>query len=136
MKTTRYFVSQDKPVAETRLTAGSLFSGAGLSDLGYEMAGFRFVAQEEKNRLMLELIPIAQRLKPRIIVAENVRPVLTLNVEYDGTSQKVIDHLRDQLSEYEVFPRVVNVADYGIPQVRRHGAREALAPLRAVIRLG
>ena len=189
----RNFVSQDKPVAETRLTAVSLFSGAGLSDLGYEMAGFRFVAQvevdrkradigaanfpnstwltrdvggsadevaatyrkaetrrldllvatppcqgmsssnpsrgkrqtpqaqalEEKNRLMLELIPIAQRLKPRIIVAENVRPVLTLNVEYDGTSQKVIDHLRDQLSEYEVFPIVVNVADYGIPQVRR-----------------
>ena len=189
----RDFVLREKPTAEPPLTAVSLFSGAGLSDLGYEMAGFRFVVQveadrkradvgadnfpdstwlardvrgsvnevatayrkdesrrldllvatppcqgmsssnpsrgkrqspraqelEAKNRLMLEAIPVARRLKPRVIVAENVRPVLTLEVEYDGGRKKVIDHLRDQLSEYEVFPRVVNVADYGIPQVRK-----------------
>ena len=192
-KAIRDFVLQDKPKVDPPLTAVSIFSGAGLSDLGYEMAGFRFVVQvevdrkrsdigadnfptstwltrdvagsadeiatayrnaasrrldllvatppcqgmsssnpsrgkrqtpqaqalEAKNGLMLEVIPIAQLLKPRIIVAENVRPVLTLNVKYCGTKAKVIDHLRSQLSEYQVFPGVVNVADYGIPQVRK-----------------
>ena len=189
----RDFVLGDRPEDDRPLTAVSLFSGAGLSDLGFEMAGFRFVVQvevdeqraaigaanfprstwltrdvcgsvdevadayhvntsrrldllvatppcqgmsssnpsrgkrrsprahdlEAKNRLMLEVIPVAQRLRPRVIVAENVRPVLTLNVEYEGANRTVIDHMRHHLSDYEVFPVVVNVADYGIPQVRR-----------------
>ena len=183
----REFVLGDRPDTELPLTAVSLFSGAGLSDLGYEMAGFRFAVQveldrkraaigaanfpystwltrdvcgsadevatayrmatsrrldllvatppcqgmsssnpsrgkrrspraqelEAKNRLMLEVIPVARRLKPRVIVAENVRPVLTLNVEYGGANGTVIDHIRNHLSDYEVFPGVVNVADYG-----------------------
>ena len=189
----RNFVLGDRSEAERPLTAVSLFSGAGLSDLGYEMAGFRFIVQvevdekraangaanfpystwltrdvcgsadeiatayhrttsqqldllvatppcqgmsssnpsrgkrrspraqelEAKNRLMLEVIPVARRLKPRVIVAENVRPVLTLNVKYAGADGTVIDHIRNHLTDYEVFPAVVNVADYGIPQVRK-----------------
>ena len=189
----RDFLLGDRPEAERPLTAVSLFSGAGLSDLGYEMAGFRFVVQvevdekraaigaanfpnstwltrdvcgsadeiatayhgatsqqldllvatppcqgmsssnpsrgkrrspraqelEAKNRLMLEVIPVARRLKPRVIVAENVRPVLTLNVTYAGAKGTVIDHIRNHLMDYEVFSEVVNVADYGIPQVRK-----------------
>ncbi len=189
----RDFILQDRPAAAASWTAISLFSGAGLSDLGYEMAGFQFLVQveidqrraaigsdnfpssawlvrdvrvshdevaaaycrstsrqldllvatppcqgmsssnpsrgkrqtpqakalEEKNRLMLEVIPLAQLLKPRIIVVENVRQILTLNVEYDGAKSQVVDLLRDGLQDYEVFPNVVNVADYGIPQVRK-----------------
>ena len=189
----RDFILQDRPTDALLRTAVSLFSGAGLSDLGYEMAGFRFVVQvekderranvgednfpnstwlkrdargsaddiatayrkaesrrldllvatppcqgmsssnpsrgkrqspraqelEAKNRLMLEVIPVARKLKPRVIVAENVRPVLTLNVEYKSVNGTVIDHIRAHLSDYKVFPSVVNVADYGIPQVRR-----------------
>lgn len=187
------FMAQDAPVSTGRRTAISLFSGAGLSDLGYQMAGFQFLvqvevdrrraaigadnfpgshwvtrdvrasgkeianaylasatqrldllvatppcqgmsssnpsrgkrqtprarAQEEKNRLMLELIPVARLLQPRIIVAENVRQVLTLEVEYKGSKKAVIDILRERLPKYKVFSRVVNMADYGIPQVRR-----------------
>ena len=79
----------------------------------------RAEALEEKNRLILEVIPIAELLKPRIIVAENVRQVLTLEVEYEGTRGRIIDLLRDGLSDYQIFPDVVNVADYGIPQIRR-----------------
>ena len=189
----REFVIGDRPDIELPLTAVSLFSGAGLSDLGYEMAGFRFVVQVEvdskraaigadnfpnsiwltrdvcgssemvesayqkatsqrldllvatppcqgmsssnpsrgkrqspraqelevKNRLILEVIPLAQKLKPRVIVAENVRPVLTLNVDYMGVNGTILNHIRDHLTDYEVFPEVVNVADFGIPQVRK-----------------
>ncbi len=189
----RDFILQDRPHHATTRTAVSLFSGCGLSDLGYELAGFRFVeqveidprraaigadnfptskwltcdvrdsrseiasvyrratskrldlllatppcqgmsssnpsrgkrqtpqakAQEDKNRLLLEVIPVARWLNPKIIVIENVRQVLTLGVEYDGQQGKMIDLLRHGLNEYEVFPGVVNVADYGIPQIRR-----------------
>ena len=187
------FIMQERPVPSGRRTAVSLFSGAGLSDLGYEKAGFQFLIQveldqrrgaigadnfptsnwivgdvrssideiekayrsatsqrldllvatppcqgmsssnpsrgkrqtpkskalEEKNRLILEVIPVAHRLRPRIIVAENVRQVLTLDVSYDEAEGTVTDVLHNCLQEYNVFPGSVNVADYGIPQVRR-----------------
>lgn len=179
------------PIQE--LLAVSLFSGAGLSDAGYEQAGFRFVVQadlhedratigqrnfpsstwvvgdlrqtgeqvvraytrvtdnrpallvatppcqgmsssnpgrgkrtteeakahEEKNSLILAVSPIARKLVPRVLVVENVRPVLTLRVRRDNREGRVIDLLREDLSEYELFEGVVNVADYGVPQVRR-----------------
>ena len=189
----RDFILQDRRANDAPRTAVSVFSGAGLSDLGYEMAGFRFIVQvevdqrraaigadnfpasqwltcdvrdsaseiatayrrstsrrldllvatppcqgmsssnpsrgkrqtpqakalEEKNRLLLEGIHIARLLKPRTIVIENVRQVLTLSVEYDGGTGRIVDLFRDGLPDYELFPEVVNVADYGIPQIRR-----------------
>lgn len=189
----RFVLQEEKPDVPKPLTAVSLFSGGGLSDLGYELAGFRFLvhveaderraqigadnfpgsrwisanvqdskdaivqayseastrrldlltatppcqgmsssnpsrgkrrtpqaqALEEKNRLMLELIPIAKALNPRVIVAENVRQILTLDVEYGGGRKKMVDLLCEGLSQYQVFSGVVNVADYGIPQVRK-----------------
>ena len=189
----RDFISRARPETGPFLTAISLFSGAGLSDMGYEMAGFRFLVQveidprraaigadnfptsrwiphdvrdsgseiaaayrrftsrrldllvatppcqgmsssnpsrgkrrtpqakalEEKNRLLLEVIPVANLLQPRIIVIENIRQVLTLEVEYNAKTGTAIDILHDLLDDYVVFPRVVNMADYGIPQVRK-----------------
>ncbi|HET6385511.1 MAG TPA: DNA cytosine methyltransferase [Armatimonadota bacterium] len=171
----------------------SLFSGAGLSDAGYEMAGFRFVAQveeqadrarlgranfpksrwietdvrrsageiatlyrqlsphplyllvatppcqgmsssnpsrgkrqngqakdqEEKNSLLLQIVPVALALSPRVIVVENVRQVLTLAVADGDQHRRMVDVIRSRLSDYHVFEGVVNVADYGIPQDRR-----------------
>lgn len=187
------FVLRAEPPSDAPRTAVSLFSGAGLSDLGFQMAGFQFVVQvesdqrraevgadnfptstwitqdvreagdeierayadstsepldllvatppcqgmsssnpsrgkrktpraielEKKNGLILEAIPVAKSLNPRIIVAENVRPVLTLEVERNGKRRTVLDHLKEGLSDYQVFAHVVNVADYGVPQVRK-----------------
>lgn len=188
------FLEQTRPPQDgPELTAVSLFSGAGLSDVGYELAGFRLtvqveqdadraaigernfpdscwlrrdvraaheeigrsyrdatnhpldllvatppcqgmsssnpsrgrrsanqpVPQEELNKLILELIPAASSLRPRVVVAENVRPVLTLEVSHGDSRRKIIDHLRDGLPGYDLFTYVVNVADYGIPQDRR-----------------
>ena len=189
----RDFLVKDKPENTARGTAVSLFSGAGLSDLGYEMAGFQFLvqvevekrraaigsdnfpastwiaqdvrtsrdqivaayraatsrrldllvatppcqgmsssnpsrgkrqtprarAQEEKNRLLLEVVPLAKSLKPRIIVVENVRQVLTLEIDCEGIKGKLIDLLRAGLPDYKVLSGAVNMADYGIPQVRK-----------------
>ena len=188
------FVEQPRPPQDgSELTAVSLFSGAGLSDLGYELAGFKLIVQveqeadrsaigqrnfpdsswlrqdvraareeierayraaanrpldllvatppcqgmsssnpsrgrrstnecvpqEDLNKLILELIPAASSLRPRVVVAENVRPVLTLEVSHGGSRRKIVDHLQDGLPDYDLFAYVVNVADYGIPQDRR-----------------
>ena len=189
----RFVLQGTRPTIPAGLTAVSLFSGGGLSDLGYELAGFRFRVQvesderrveigadnfpdstwitgdvcasgdaivqayrktskrrldlltatppcqgmsssnpsrgkrqtpqaealEAKNRLMLELLPIAEALKPRVIVAENVRQILTLDVEHGGERRKVVDLLAEGLAKYRVFSGVVNMADYGIPQIRK-----------------
>ncbi len=174
------------------MPAVSLFSGAGISDIGYELAGFRFhvhveldsrraaIGQknfphsswlvkdlreardevvsayrgktddqlallaatppcqgmsssnpsrgkrkspkakqyEEKNALLLELAPIARALEPRVIVCENVRQVRTHTLTREDQEQRLLDILDEQLPGYRLFETSVNVADYGIPQVR------------------
>lgn len=183
------------------LTAVSLFSGAGLSDAGYCVAGFRFVVQverdrnraqigsanfpastwligdarklsaqvvatynaatsrrldllvatppcqgmsssnpsrgkrgtksarehEAKNRLLLAIVPVVKHLKPRVVVVENVRQLLTHTTTYRGKKIRLVDRLRSVLSDYEFFEGILNVADYGIPQDRRRAILVAVS---------
>lgn len=44
-----FLLSERAWTGKARLPAVSLFSGAGLSDIGYELAGFQFVVQAEKD---------------------------------------------------------------------------------------
>ena len=175
------------------LTAVSVCSGAGLSDLGYMNAGFRFIVQsevnarraqigkdnfpdsewivgdirqtwrdvvssykkhatrpldllvatppcqgmsssnpsrgkrksaqakkhEERNSLILAIIPLVEELKPRVVVAENVRQLLTLKAGNSDRGKTVIDVLRKHMQGYCFFTGVVDVADYGVPQGRK-----------------
>lgn len=178
------------------MTAISLFSGAGISDLGYELAGFQIVVQSEKdidraniceenfpnstcikgdinktwkkiveqfkvnaggqrlsllsitppcqgmsssnpgrgkitnpdhgirdtrNLLLLSAIPIINRLKPRVIVAENVPALLNRVIRENRTGKvkTVVQAFVDELKDYETFVGVVQMADYGIPQLRK-----------------
>lgn len=178
------------------LTAISLFSGAGISDLGYELAGFKIVVQTEKdddraniceqnfphsicvkgdidktwkkvikqykksvgnqrlsllsvtppcqgmsssnpgrgkisnpdhgirdgrNLLLLSAIPIINQLHPRIVVAENVPALLNRVIRVQKTKQikTVVQAFADGLTDYKLFIGVVQMADYGIPQLRK-----------------
>ena len=56
IRSAREFILSDRMKGENfDLPAISLFSGAGLSDLGYEAAGFRFLVQAEKDSHRAEL---------------------------------------------------------------------------------
>jgi DNA (cytosine-5)-methyltransferase 1 len=187
----REFIESSRSTGGT-MTAISLFSGAGLSDLGYERAGFHFLIHVEinprrakvgkvnfsdsnwivedvrtdhdaiikaywertsrpldlmvatppcqgmsssnpgrgkgsvdgstladKNQLLLEIVPLVHQLSPRVVVAENVRPILNLYTTYKGRKLKLMSLLREMVPDYEVFTGIVNVADYGVPQNRR-----------------
>jgi DNA (cytosine-5)-methyltransferase 1 len=187
------FLKKRRPKRGRALTAVSLFSGVGISDMGYELAGFRFQVQveqdearasigtknfphakwiaksvgdaaseivsayrekttqqldllvatppcqgmsssnpsrgkrqtqsarlnDEKNTLIMGLVPVAVALRPRIIVSENVRQILTHTVSRGGRERRVLDILAEMLPDYAFFETCVNVADYGIPQIRR-----------------
>lgn len=191
--TLKSFILRRKPKEPGELTAVSLFSGAGLSDLGYALAGFEFIVQaeidpdrarvgqhnfprsawivgdvrktaaaiaeayrskerrpldllvstppcqgmspsnpgrgsrvknthranEERNGLVLSIVPIVHQLRPRAVVVENVRPLLTLTVLRGGGEVRLLDELRRVLTEYKFLEGVVDMADYGVPQNRK-----------------
>ena len=84
-------------------------------------------SREIQNSLIMELIPLTKSLKPKLVVAENVRQILTLESEYKGTDGRVVDFLREELDdEYIVFEGIVDVADYGIPQTRKRAVIAAI----------
>lgn len=196
MRSVRKFIMRHRPTKFPAGKAISLFSGAGISDTGYALAGFDFVVQvemnthrarlgeanffpkdrpwivgdvrdnvrrivatyrlragserlallvgtppcqglsssnpsrgqrkgnqakanEEKNKLLLTLAQVANRLEPRVIVVENVRQVRTLHVDHEGFSGRLVEQFKRQLPQYELFESTIEVADYGIPQTRR-----------------
>lgn len=53
--------------------------------------------------------------KPKVIVLENVRRLLTHD---KGNTFKVIKHMLENVLGYKVFYKVLNSADYGVPQTR------------------
>lgn len=74
---------------------------------------------QSKNSLILDIVPIAKALRPRVIVAENVRQLLTFAVRRGRTATPVIEILKSKLREYTVFAGTLDVADYGVPQNRK-----------------
>jgi DNA (cytosine-5)-methyltransferase 1 len=189
------FLSQKRRPAEDGLPAVSLFSGGGISDLGYEYAGFSFLVQaeldehraklcagnfprsqvvvgdmrehwqdvvqsyervctdrlallsvtppcqgmsssnpsrgkvsrpdgngrNERNLLLLAAVPVIERLRPMCVVVENVPQILLRRVRLsaDKRPQKLVETFFEGLDGYTVFAGVVQMADYGVPQVRR-----------------
>ena len=71
------------------------------------------------NRLMLQVPAYATTLRPRVIVAENVAAVLTYPVYVETEPSTVLEAFKKGLPDYDVYSRVVNVADFGVPQRRR-----------------
>ena len=55
-----------------------------------------------KNALLLRIIEVARLLEPRVIVAENVRQILTHAVYWNGTKRTVVQVLKRELCDYEL----------------------------------
>lgn len=67
------------------------------------------------NRLVSHFLRIVREIKPRAVLMENVEGLRSFD---DGS---VLNHVIRQLDRmgYEVDSRVLNAADYGVPQLRR-----------------
>ena len=81
------------------------------------------VGSRDRRNLLVSVIEEAVRLlEPRALVVENVQAFLTRQVRHPITNQPVsgasflIESLSDQ---YEFFPFVADLADFGVPQSRK-----------------
>ena len=82
---------------------------------GFSQANMLRFAEDERNRLYLEFLRIVRDKKPLYFLAENVRGILSL----DGG--RAIAKIEQDFAQagYRVDKRLFNVADFGVPQMRR-----------------
>lgn len=82
----------------------------------YSVAGKRN-PEDPRGRLFEDYIDLVERLKPSIVVMENVPGILTMK-HHDGM---VVDLIEGRLHGlgYKVDHRILNAADFGDPQSRR-----------------
>ncbi len=79
-------------------------------------------SKDGRNLLVLPIAHVAMALKPRVIVVENVPAFLTRQVR-DRDSGEGISAARllvgKLASQYEVFPLLADLAEFGVPQTRK-----------------
>lgn len=84
-----------------------------------KFSGYSQLAHDPRNDLVLRYLEVAEALRPKFLVIENVPQML--NHGFEGRigklSELVIQMLEKDLG-YKVEVAVVNCADYGVPQLR------------------
>ncbi len=79
-------------------------------------------SRDTRNFLVTVVSKVAKELQPDLVVLENVPAFLTRKIRHPMTAKPIsaARYLTEQLAgEYEVFPIVVDLCDYGVPQTRR-----------------
>jgi DNA-cytosine methyltransferase len=84
-----------------------------------EFGGYDRLAKDPRNDLVLRFLDIAQALRPRSIIIENVPQLLNhgFNGIPGGLANAIIDILENDMG-YRAAVHVLNAADYGVPQLR------------------
>ena len=78
--------------------------------------------RDSRNLLVVPIAKVAHALNPRVIVVENVSAFLSRLVRNPATQEPVTAALlliRALDPQYDVFPTLIDMADYGVPQHRR-----------------
>jgi len=86
----------------------------------FSQIGQRQGLSDERGLLLFELVRFARHLRPKAILIENVKALLTasdLSGKRGGVLQKLLHDLREL--GYELHVNVLNTADFGVPQVRQ-----------------
>lgn len=81
---------------------------------GFSIANKFRAVSDERNVLYTEMLRVIRDKRPKWFVAENVRGILSLG---EGKVFKKILHDFDEIG-YRVCYQLVNLADYGVPQLR------------------
>ena len=81
---------------------------------GFSLAGPRNV-NDERNNLYTAMVKLAERVRPKIVVLENVLGMLRL---YEGRGAKRIIDDFSKLG-YKIKAQVLYAPDFGIPQIRK-----------------
>jgi DNA (cytosine-5)-methyltransferase 1 len=81
---------------------------------GFSVANTKRSIKDERNFLYKELLRVVEYKKPKFFVAENVKGLLSL------AGGKVFEMIKQDFKNlgYEIDAKVLNSADYGVPQFR------------------
>lgn len=85
---------------------------------GFSMAGARN-PNDPRNKLFMEFARIVEHLEPKFFVFENVKGLLTMKDEFgNSVIKQIIKKFKEIDGGYELQYKVLNSADYGVPQKR------------------
>lgn len=79
-------------------------------------------SRDSRNLLVSVIVRVAEELKPRVLVVENVPAFLRRQVRHPVTRQPIsaaallIDNL---YQDYAAYPLMADLADFGVPQTRK-----------------
>lgn len=103
----------------TKITSDNIPDGAdvvigGFPCQGFSVANTRRSMEDQRNFLYKEMLRVIKDKKPKFFVAENVKGLLSME------KGKVIDMIKKDFEGlgYKVDARVLNAAEYGVPQAR------------------
>lgn len=82
---------------------------------GFSLAGKR-EEFDKRNILYSAMVKTAEKLKPKVVVLENVPGMLTL---YDGAGAKRVKEDFEEIGYYVNEPKLLYAPDYGVPQIRK-----------------
>lgn len=76
--------------------------------------------QDERGLLLFEMIRFANALQPKVILVEQVKGLLSAR-DVNGVKGAVFEQFLAQLEQigYETKWKVINAADFGVPQLRK-----------------
>lgn len=76
---------------------------------------------DERNSLVKYAVDAIELLEPKYVFLENVPQQLTTPIRYNDEEMLIPDYIRERLgSKYQInMGRIINTADYGIPQIRK-----------------
>lgn len=76
---------------------------------------------DERNRLIIPAVSVIKTLRPLWVIFENVANMEnTMILDENDELIKILDYIAKQLQdEYAIFHKVIDCADYGVPQHRR-----------------
>lgn len=81
---------------------------------GFSLAGSRNI-NDKRNTLYTAMVKVADRLKPKAVILENVPGLLLLN---EGKAAKrIVADFKD--IGYNMVPKILYAPDYGVPQIRK-----------------
>ncbi len=81
----------------------------------FSMAGNRMGMKEERGIIFFHCLDAIRQSKPKVFILENVKGLLSAN---NGKSFEIIMSKLKGLRQYNVYYKVLNTKDYGIPQNR------------------
>ena len=114
---------EEKDIKE--INANSIYEKTGKKEIellsggspcqSFSILGQRKSLEDERGQLVFEFIRLIKELRPSVFIFENVPGILSVNKGKDW------ELIRDKFKEtgYRIKEKVLNAADYGIPQTRK-----------------